>query len=265
MYDYHLHSEFSIDSKTPMEDMVKAGINKNLKSICFTDHVDFEATLDKIDIQFRPEDYFKNINKVKYKYKNSIEVLAGVEIGMQTHLAKRYKNFISNNPFDFVIMSIHSIDGKDLFVDEYLRDKEPLVALQEYYKTMYTCIQEYDEFDSLGHIDFIDRYFDDYKSIPKFEYYRDMVEGILKILIEKNKALEINTAGLRYGLGYFHPKLQILKLYKELGGELLTIGSDSHTPEHIGYEYKFTERALKELGFKYIYIFKERKKFPIQI
>lgn len=265
MYDYHLHSEFSIDSKTPMEDMVKAGINKNLKSICFTDHVDFDATVNKIDIQFRPKDYFKSIKKVKYKYKNSIEVLAGVEIGMQSHLGSRYKNFINENPFDFVIMSIHSVDGKDLFADKYLKEKDPLFAIREYYKTMYICLQEYDEFDTLGHIDFIDRYFNDYEAIPKFEEYRDIVEGILKIIIEKGKAIEINTAGLRYGLGYFHPKLQILKLYKDLGGELLTIGSDSHTPEYIGYEYKSTEKTLKELGFKYIHIFKERKKFPIKI
>jgi histidinol-phosphatase (PHP family) len=265
MYDYHLHSEFSIDSKIPMETMVQAGINKNLKSLCFTDHVDLESTPNKIDIQFRPDDYFKNINKVKYKYKNFIEVAAGVEIGMQSHLGKRYEDFINNNPFDFVIMSIHAIDGKDLYIDEYLKDKEPLFAIQEYYKTMYMCLQKYDEFDTLGHIDFIDRYFDDYKDIPKFQKYSDIVEGILKILIEKGKALEINTAGLRYGLDYFHPKMQILKLYRDLGGELLTIGSDAHTPDNIGYEYKFAEKALKELGFKYIYIFKERKKFPIKI
>lgn len=265
MYDFHMHSEYSIDSRATMKDMVLSAISKNIKSICFTDHVDFEATVNKIDIQFRTEDYFNNINKVKYTYKSSIEILSGVEIGVQTHLAHRYKKFIEENPFDFVIMSIHSVDGKDIYEDKYVKDKDPLFAIEEYYQTMYNCLNSYDDFDSLGHIDFIDRYFEDYNDIPRFEAYRNIIEKILKLLIEKNKALEINTAGLRYGLDYFHPKLQVLELYKDLGGELLTFGSDSHTPLHVGYEYRTMEKILKEMGFKYIYIYKERKKIPIKI
>ena len=75
----------------------------------------------------------------------------------------------------------------------------------------------------------------------------------------------MNTAGVKYGLGYYHPKIEILKLYKELGGEIITIGSDAHNPEFIGYEYKEVEKLLRELEFKYIYLYKERKKFPIHI
>lgn len=265
MYDYHLHSIFSIDSKATMEDMVISAINKNLKSICFTDHVDMETTENNLDIHFIPKDYFKGVNKVKYKYIKEIEVLCGVEIGMQPQLIDRYKDFISNNPFDFVIMSIHSLQGKDIFFDNFLEGKQPLNALEIYYENMYKCVKEFDDFDTLGHIDFIDRYFEDFSLIPRYEEYSDIIDNILKTIIEKGKGLEVNTAGLRYGLEYLHPKIQILRRYKELGGEILTIGSDAHSPEDVGYEYKLAEKLLRDLGFKYIYIFKERKKFPIKI
>lgn len=265
MYDSHLHSEYSMDSNSSMEDMVKSAINKNLKSICFTDHVDFDSGLQKIDFVFRTQDYFKNISKVKYRYKQNIEILAGVEIGMQPHLFERYTSFINRNPFDFVIMSIHAVEGKDIHADNFTMGRKPIDALIEYYDDMYTCVKGFDNFDVLGHIDYIDRYFKDYSLIPDFKHYAHIVEKILKTLIEKGKGLELNTAGLKYGLDYFHPKISILKLYRELGGQIITFGSDAHSPTHIGYGYKTCEKLLKELGFKYIHIFKDRKKFPINI
>lgn len=265
MYDFHLHSQYSMDSKASMEDMVISAMEKNLKSICFTDHVDFDSGIQKIDFVFRTQDYFKNINKVKYRYKQDIEVLGGVEIGMQPHLFQRYESFIKNNPFDFVLMSIHGVNGKDISLDQFTKEKKPIDALLEYYNEMYTCVKGFNDFDILGHIDYIDRYFDDYSLIPKYEDYAYIVEDILKTLIEKGKGIEINTGGLRFGLDYSHPKINILKLYKKLGGEIITFGSDSHSPETIGYEYKACEKLLKELEFKYIHIFKNRKKFPINI
>lgn len=265
MYDSHLHSEYSMDSNSSMEDMVKSAINKNLKSICFTDHVDFDSTVQKIDFAFRTQDYFRNINKVKYKNKQIIEILAGVEIGMQPHLFERYNSFIENNPFDFVIMAIHAVNGKDIGAKDFTLGKKPIDILIEYYKEMYDCIQGFDNFDVLGHIDYIDRYFHDFSLIPDFKNYAGIIEIILKMLIEKGKGIELNTSGMRYGLDYFHPKINILKLYQALGGEIITFGSDAHSPANIGYEYKTCEKLLKDLGFKYIYIYKNRKKFPINI
>ena len=265
MYDFHVHSDYSMDCKYLMEEMVLEAINNNMKSICFTDHIDYDVTENRIDIAFRASDYFKKAKQVKYKYMKKIEVLTGVEIGMQPHLAKKYDEIINNNPFDFVIMSLHSIDGKDIHLDKFTHNKKPIDALIEYYQYLYRCIQSFDNFDILGHIDYIDRYFEDFSSLPPFQEYSIYVENILKLIIEKGKGIEINTAGIRYGLGHYHPKTSILNLYKDLGGEIITIGSDAHSPEFIGYEYKEVEKLLRELGFKYIYLYKERKKFPIHI
>lgn len=265
MYDFHVHSDFSLDSKTPMESIVKTSIEKNLRAICFTDHVDFEATKEKIDLMFRPLDYFRDINRVKYTYKDKIEVLAGVEIGMQPHLADRYSKFISDHGFDFVIMSIHAIDSKDIFLEFDKMELSQGEIINRYYDSVLDCIDSFDDYDVLGHLDYIDRYLFTDGTPIKYDFYMDKIEVILKKLIDKGKGIEVNTGGLRYNLDSFHPKPQILRLYKDLGGEIITIGSDSHTIHHIGYEYKQTEKALRDLGFKYIYIFRGRKKFPIQI
>lgn len=265
MYDLHIHSQYSMDSTTDMEDIVIQAIKNNLKSICFTDHVDFDSGLENIDFVFRTSDYFRAINKVKYKYKKDIEILAGVEIGIQPHLFEKYNDFLDNNLFDFVLMSIHSVNGHDIYMDDFTKDKDPLKAIHEYYQDMLTCVKGFSNFDILGHIDYIDRYFDSKDDIPPFEEYQDIVTEILQTTIKKGKGIELNTSGIKKHIGHFHPKLPILQLYKNLGGEIITIGSDSHTHDTVGLEYKSAEKMLRELGFRFIHIFKERKKFPINI
>ena len=171
MYDFHIHSDFSIDSKAPMESIVKSAIDKNLRTICFTDHVDFEATKEKLDLMFRPLDYFRDINRVKYKYKEQIEILSGVEIGMQPHLSNRYYDFINAYGFDFVIMSIHSIEGMDIFYDFASSELGPEDTLNLYYDEILKNLSVFDEFDVLGHIDFIDRYINDFDVNTKYNQF----------------------------------------------------------------------------------------------
>lgn len=265
MYDFHVHSDYSLDCKYSMEDMVLKAIEKNMRSICFTDHIEFETTDKKLDISFHVEDYFRKSKKVKYKFLKKIEILTGVEIGIQPHLSEKYNQFINENSFDFVLMSLHTIKGKDMYSDKYLIDKDPLEVILEYYDDLYNCVTNFDNYDVVGHIDGVDRYFEDPSMVPEVKYYIDSVEKIFKELISSGKGIELNTSGVRYGLNYYHPKVELLQLYKRLGGEIITIGSDAHEPRFVGYEYRQAEKLLKELDFKYIYIFKERKKFPIQI
>lgn len=265
MYDLHIHSQYSMDSTEDMEKSVIQAVKNNIKTICFTDHVDFDSTSDGVDFVFRVSDYFRDINKVKYKYKDDIEILAGVEIGMQPHLYGKYNNFVENNLFDFVLMSIHSVNNQDIYVDNFTEGRVPEEAILEYYASMLECVKGFSNFDILGHIDYIDRYFSSNEEIPTFDVYKDILEEILKVVIEKGKGIELNTSGFRKKLGYFHPKLPILEMYRDLGGKIITIGSDSHTAENIGANYKSAEKMLKDLGFKHIYIYKERKKFPINI
>lgn len=265
MLDFHIHSDFSVDSKESLDNIAKKAIERNLKYICITDHVDFESSIDGADIMFRPDDYFRDLKKFKHKYKNDLEILIGVEIGMQPNLYRRYDEFINNYPFDFVIMSIHSIDGKDIFNNSNSKYVDSSLLIEKYYDQMLECVTNFNNYDTLGHIDFIDRYFNTQYVYDNSNIINDKISKILNLLIQNNKGLEINSASLRYNLDFIHPKPSILNLYKKYGGEIVTFGSDSHICEYIGYEYKTAEKLLKNLGFKHIYFYKQRKKYPINI
>lgn len=265
MYDFHLHSNHSMDSVTPMEDMVLAAIDKNIKSICFTDHVDLYFNSQKDDILFDKPNYFQNIEIVKNKYAEKIEILSGVEIGLQPSSIDKGNEFMEGTSYDFVIMSAHTVNDMELHEELYYKDINSLGALERYYNSIYTCIKEFNNYNVVGHLDYIDRYIPETHGMPSFNEYSLMVESVLELIIKNGKGIEINTSGLRYGLGTFHPKIEILKLYKELGGEIITIGSDAHNPQDIGHGYDTAINVLKELDFKHIYLFRNRLSSPIDI
>lgn len=265
MYDSHVHSDHSMDCKWSMYNMVLGGIANNLKSICFTDHIDLESTEKKLDFCFDLKDYFKDVNRVKHRFKKDIEILGGVELGMKPNLENRYNELLSNYSFDFVLMSLHSVKNKDIFMDKLDENLSSLDILNEYFQDLLYCVKNFKNYDVLGHLDFIDRYLHLRNMEIEYTTLYPIIVDILTIVIQDGKGIEVNTSGIRYGLDYFHPKPSILRLYKDLGGEIITIGSDAHSPKDIGYEFKNVERLLKEIGFKYIYIFKDRKKYPIHI
>lgn len=263
MYDMHIHSDFSIDTDILMEEMVKSALEKNGKTICFTDHVEFGIGPEKIDVVFRVEDYFKKFRQLRYSYAGKIEILAGAELGLQPGELDKYRDFAASAPFDHVIAAIHTVRNMDVYT-ELSRRYPAKEAIRMYYEDMLSCLEDYSDYDSLAHIDFIDRYFLPDNPAPPFESYRELVEPVLRVLIENGKALEVNTGGLRR-LPYAHPKKEILQLYAQMGGELLTMASDAHKPADIYHAFRETEKMLKEMGFKYIFKYKERKKYPIHL
>ena len=142
---------------------------------------------------------------------------------------------------------------------EYFYDKTETEGYRLYFESILdnvTCIKDYDVY---GHLDYVVRYGPSKSGNYIFKDYSDVFEAILKQIISDGKGIEINTGGLYKGLTFPHPKIEILKLYKELGGELITIGSDAHTPNYIGYGFDTAENLLKECGFKYYCTFKARK------
>ena len=110
------------------------------------------------------------------------------------------------------------------------------------------------DFDVYGHLDYVVRYGPNKNQFYSYQKYAEVIDEILRTLIQKGKGIELNTAGFKYGLGHAHPTLDILKRYKELGGEILTIGSDGHTPEQIAWEFDIVPSLLKEAGFDVISI-----------
>lgn len=253
--DYHVHSDFSSDSTTPTEQMVEQGIKLGLKKICITDHMDYDYPEQLgLTFVFDPDKYMEKLEELKRLYYKKIEILTGIELGLQPHLAGKHTELINNYPFDFIIGSSHVVDHMDPYHSEYWENRTPANGIQRYFESIIENCKSYQGFHIYGHIDYIIRYVPNQKE-TKYDYsyfdYSDLLDEVLKTIISYGKGIEINTAGLKYGLGYPHPKQEVLKRYLELGGELITIGSDAHRPEHLCYDFHLIPDFLKALGYRY--------------
>ena len=259
MIDLHNHSEFSIDSRTPMEENILVAINNGLKYISITDHMEIVEVTDVYSDTLDVEGYFNKYKKLKETYKDDITVLSGVEVGIQECTAKIVDDFVSKFDYDFVIGSVHSLFEKDLYHGGYYKNLTTDELYKTYYEEMYRAVKATRNFDVLGHIDYIDRYLDKGVKVPNQEDNKETILKIFKELIDSNRGIEINTGGYRRGLPYLHPHEKILKWYKEAGGEIITIGSDAHISKDVGANSKDAVDYLKANGFTGVYIFENRK------
>ncbi len=159
---------------------------------------------------------------------------------------------------------MHLAKGKDPYQKDYYDGLTKEEGYRQYFEAILDGVTLFDDFDTLGHMDYVIRYWrKDGHKIYSYSEYTDVLDAILKTLIKKDKALEVNTMGYNHKLDGPNPSYEVLTRYKELGGELLTIGSDAHLAENIGYRFQDTEARLKAIGFTSYTVYKNRK--PIQI
>ena len=257
--DYHVHTSFSFDSDSDPEKMIEAAIRKQLKTICITEHQDIDFAEPGWEIDF--ENYFPNLRELQDKYQDKIEVLIGIEIGLQMHLKEQNESLLAKHPFDFVIGSIHMFDGYDPYYPGYFENKTDEEGYRRAFEITLENIRNTSDFDVLGHLDYIVRYGKRKESDYSYVKYADYLDAILKHLIENGKGLELNTGGWKYGLDFAHPHQDVLKRYREFGGEIITIGSDAHKPEHIAYDFHRVKGYLEMCGFEYYTEFRQRKPY----
>ena len=249
LFDSHMHTKFSADSKMLAADAIAKAQNLGL-GVVFTEHFDYKLPGD-VDFTFVPEDYWS-----EYKLLRSDKVRLGVEIGMEEIARQPAADFIKRAPFDLVIGSIHLVDRLDIYYPEFYVGKDKLAAYHKYFEAM---IEEAEigDFDVLAHIDYICRAapYDD----PEIDYatFKDQIDHVLKIIIERGKILELNTRRLksRRGLKELVP---IYAQYKNLGGKYITIGSDAHRVEAVGNYFNLAAELARELDLK-IVTFCERR------
>lgn len=262
--DVHMHCGFSNDSETRPEDMVESAIAKGLSVICFTDHYDKDNLDWGDEAIFDVESYFQKMIELQEEYRDQIDIRIGAEIGMQPYLAEYYQNFMAQHPFDFVIGSVHSVLEHDVALDFFQKHSDP-EGYRIYFEEMLQDVQKIKAYDVLGHLDYIVRYSNQGSKGFDLNDYMDIIEEILKQVIAHGKGIEMNMSGLKYGLGAPHPQPEIIKRYRELGGEIITVGADGHIPEHIAYDYHLADDILKSCGFKYYTEFKGRKPLFVKI
>lgn len=267
--DYHVHTEFSDDSIYPMEQVVKDAITRKMDEICFTDHVDYGIKEDwdcGHTIRYRGKEplanvdypvYFASIQKLREQYGAQITIRMGMEFGMQMHTIPKYEALFQNYPFDFIILSVHQVDDKEFWSQDFQKGESQQEYYQRYYQELLDLVNAYQNYSVLGHLDLIVRY--DLCGGYPFEKTEPIISNILKAVIENGKGLEINTSYHRYGLSDTTPSVDILKLYRRMGGEIITIGSDSHEPEHLGAYIEEAKQLLKRLGYRFFCTFEQMR------
>lgn len=266
--DYHVHTEFSDDSVYDMEDVIQDAIDKGMEELCFTDHVDYGIKKDWEwgDIQYRGGEpianvdypkFFEKYNQMKEKYKGKIILKAGMEFGIQSHTIPQFEALYQKYNFDFIILSIHQVRDLEFWTGEYQEGRSQKEYNDEYYNELLSVVQKYKNYSVLGHLDLIQRY--DPAGFYPFEENKEVITEILKQVIADGKGIEINTSSHRYGLPDLQPSTPILKLYKELGGTIVTVGSDSHKKEHLGAYILETLDVMRELGFEYYCTYENMK------
>ena len=256
--DYHLHSEFSFDSQTPIEEIVKKAISLGLSEIAITDHFDPCAADPDCEKMYDTQNYFKKIEKVRKEYGDRIKIAAGVEAGQAQLYPENVKKLIENYPFDFVIGSVHNVTGDiDLAFETYSISNK--VSWLERYFLEAVEAAKTGLYDVFGHVNYICRYIKKKKIPLNVHDYEDLAILVLRQVIALGKGIEINISSLRDGGNTTMPPIELLKKYRAMGGEILTVGTDAHVAHHIG---KYAEKGIaiaKRAGFDYIATFENRK------
>jgi len=242
-------------------------IQFGLKGIVFTDHMDIDFPDDNEFFNIDFNEYNEYMDRLKQEYKNRIDVIKGIEIGIQPHTIEDSEAIASKYDFDYVLASVHVIDGEDPYRENYYEGKTKHRVFSRYLELIYSMVSNCNNFDVAGHFDFIARKSHYEDNTLRYCDFTDLLDGIFLKLIEKGKGLEVNTACYREKPilpgDNFDPEL--LRRYRELGGEIICIGSDAHRTDHLGCKLKEFNDILKGIGFKYTTIFKHRKPVYLNI
>lgn len=226
LFDTHMHTRFSTDSRMTINQAMARADELGL-GIAITEHMDLNYPEPQAFI-FDTVAYFAAYEKYR-----SEQVLLGIEIGMQPGLAADNRRIVRDHPFDYVIGSIHVIDNIDIYCAEFYDLRTKAEVYRQYFEAMAECLESYDFIDSLGHIDYIARYarFAD----PEIYYHEfpELIDRVLATAAQRQLAMEINTRRLNQK-ETVNALILIYKRFYELGGRLVTIGSDAHTPGDVG-------------------------------
>ena len=274
--DYHLHCEYSDDSNEPMENQIQEAITLGLDEMCFTDHVDYGIKRDwddpegiiirhaiehgkEVDLVLANVNYpkyFEALNMYQKKYASSISIKKGLEFGIQSITVDAYEKLFDSyqNELDFVLFSMHQVNNLEFWTQDFQKGKTQKEYNDEYYKEIYQTMQMFHHYSCLAHLDLMARY--DENGIYPFENEKDIIAEILKYVIRDGKGIEINTSSWKYGLKDTQPSRAILKLYKDLGGKIITVGSDAHETKYLASHIKDAYAILKnEIGINEICTF----------
>lgn len=256
MIDYHIHSDISADCAVPMMLMAQAARKKGLREICFTEHIDldfpgatdFAPDFDAYDLKF----------EALISAFADITIRKGIEAGLELRTKQSLEELVSGMSFDYIIGSVHLVGGLDPYASEFWEKYTLRQAFEEYVNVCTECVQEFEFYDVFGHLGYVSKFCPHENAVLRRADYSGAVDMLLKLLIDKGKGLEVNTSGIK-NTGSAMPEINIIKRFFELGGEIVTVGSDAHEETSVGHAADETLDMLKGIGFKYVCAYDKRR------
>jgi len=245
-----------------MEEMIVKGISLGLTSMCFTEHMDMDYVYNTPEetgiFELNTDSYLYDFIRFKEKYAGKIKLLFGVELGLQPHLGRRLVVYSKSYDFDFIIASSHICNGRDPYYPSFFEGRSDEEAYREYFSSILENLKAFQNFDVYGHLDYVVRYGKTRDTEYCYDKYQDILDPILETILEAEKGIEINTGAINYGLRDLNPCIGILKRYRALGGEIITVGSDAHRPDALAKGFERAAEILTACGFRYYTVFENR-------
>ena len=254
MFDYHIHTSVSFDSEASAMEMALAAKKCGLKEICFTDHMDYCHSPHAVDMTFDIADYNRAYDGLTLP---GVKIRNGVEFGLTTWNQQELHDFLQLRHFDFVLGSIHFAQDIDPYEKRYWEGRSVAEAFRVYLEETLACVRVQDDFDVLGHLTYACKspHNPTHEQIL-FRDYREITDEIMRVLIAKGKGMEINSSGVDR-VGDFLPSADYLRRFRELGGEIVTMGSDAHDAGRVGQYADRSMAILKDI-FGYVCTFENR-------
>ena len=255
MFDYHMHSKVSFDGQSDAVDMALAAKARGLKEICFTDHIDHEINVEKEIMVFDQNVYNETYGSLEVP---GLKIRRGMEYGLKNGCTAQLREDLKRYDFDFVLGSVHFVKEVDVYLEPYWVNKNQDEAYREFMEETLLCVQEHSDYDVLAHLTFISKgRANPTRALLRYEDHREIADEILRELARKGKGMEINTSGVDR-CGGFLPTADFFRRFKELGGEIVTIGSDTHNVERVGQYSREACEILKDI-FGYVCTFENRQ------
>ncbi|MBO5340362.1 MAG: histidinol-phosphatase HisJ family protein [Oscillospiraceae bacterium] len=257
--DYHNHTCCSPDSEAKLEDMVRCAVEAGLSELCTTDHLDLLGWHGEVlgDWDWTP--VLGQYERVRAECPEGFELRLGIELGAIQFFPERAQKILEGVPLDFVIGSVHNVDpklgGEDFYFIPYKTEQDCYTALDDYFKSL-CALAKHDSYDVIGHIIYPLRYMNkrDGHSVT-LDRYTEHMATFMRSAIGNGRGIEVNT-NRGAEVEAWRP---VLELYRELGGEIITIGTDAHKPEDVGKGVAQTVQMLKDMGFSYYTVYRGRK------
>lgn len=259
--DQHIHCQSSPDSHTPLREMAAAARDHGMSAVCFTDHIDMDfGDLGDLRWDTRKDVLRAAWADVRENPVEGIAVRCGIELGEANHDPDAAKEATLEPGLDFVLGSLHNLRGKPDFFEYPYISEEQCAQLNREYLAELLELTAFPYFDAMAHIGYTSRYMhrDGFAAEITAELYRDELAAIYEALIAQGRGIEINVSGLRCGHTSY-PNASSLALYHDLGGEIITLGSDAHEPQDASVGIREGAELLRRLGFRYYTVFEKRK------